>query len=126
MSCINKNTDEPPLVVATSNAEFLKSLRQSWDRPYTESAFLKDIPRLVKRVQVQTRDGALHGPAAEDTSKVEAIVALVELISRELCVCVEEKEEKEETLSAVRDIRSSLDRYGVLALCWNVHIYACM
>ena len=99
MSCINQNSDEP-LALATSNAEFLNNLRQSWDRPYAESAFLKDIPRLVKRVQVQTRDGVLHGPAAEDSSKVEAIVTLVELISRELCT----------DEAAVRDIRRSLDR----------------
>ena len=99
MSCINQKTEDP-LVRATSNAEFLKNLRESWARPYEESAFLRDIPRLVKRVQVQTRDGVLHGPQAEDTSQVEALVALVELVSRELG----------EEEAAVRAIRCSLDR----------------
>jgi hypothetical protein len=101
MSCINYKTDEPLVqTAATSNEEFLKSLRESWASPYEDSAFLKDIPRLVRRVQVQTRDGVLHGPAAEESSKVEALVWLVELLSRELGA-------EEE---AVRAIRGMLDR----------------
>lgn len=100
MSCINKDEDEP-LVQATSNKEFLESLQKTWQRSYLESAFLKDIPRLVKRVRVQTKDGVLHGPAAEETSKVEAIVSLVELISRELGLVEDEQ--------AIAGIRNSLD-----------------
>lgn len=107
MSCINKDEDEP-LVQATSNKEFLESLQKTWQRSYLESAFLKDIPRLVKRVRVQTKDGVLHGPAAEETSKVEAIVSLVELISRELGLVEDEQ--------AIAGIRNSLDRLGVTML----------
>jgi len=99
MSCINQKTDEPAFQ-ATSNAEFLSSLRSSWSQPYQESAFLKDIPRLVRRLRVQTADGVLHGPCADDLSKPEAIVALLEQVSTELAV-------EQETVSNIRSYLNS-------------------
>lgn len=101
MSCINQKSDEP-VFQATSNAEFLANLRNSWSEPYQHSAFLKDIPRLVRRVRVQTVDGVLHGPCANEVPKAEAIVALLELISTELGV----------EQNSVRNIRSNLNSLG--------------
>lgn len=101
MSCINQKEDNDQAVHATTNSEFLTSLRRSWDEQYQKSAFLRDIPRLVRRVHVQTRDGVLHPPSADDESKVEAIVRLLELISAGLGV------EQE----AVQSIRCRLERY---------------
>ena len=101
MSCINqKKKDEEPEHKSTSNEEFLRSIRGSWERHYSESAFLKDVPRLVKRIQVHTRSGACHGPVAEDAPKIEAIVQLLELISKEL------SSEEE----VVRELRQKLER----------------
>lgn len=70
----------------TTNEDFLQSLRRSWEEPLSPSSiFLKDIPRLVRRVQVQSKTdpSVWFGPFMEGT-KIEAIVALVATVSREL------------------------------------------
>jgi hypothetical protein len=113
MSCINQNVGDPVLYQATSNEQFLKQLRESWERPYEESAFLKDIPRLVRRVHVQSKTGAMHAPPGEEVSKVEAIVMLVELVSGELDVEHE----------AAREIRKEFDRCVCVCVCVSVRSY---
>lgn len=101
MSCLNQKVEEP-LLKATTNEEFLSDLRESWECPYDRSSFLKDIPRLVKRVQVQTSDGVIHVPASEESDTVGAVVALVELVAADLGVESE----------AVSEIKKSLERSG--------------
>ena len=113
MSCINqKKKDEEPEQKSTSNEEFLRSIRGSWERHYSESAFLKDVPRLVKRIRVHTRSGACHGPMAEDAPKIEAIVQLLELLSKEL------SSEEE----VVRELRQKLERCELLHQTSEIHV----
>ena len=107
MSCLSQKED-PPSPTASSNAMLLADLRRGWARPYTHSAFLKDLPRLVRRVRVETCDGVTHGPCGESEGegggggggKAEAVLRLLEVVSAQLRV--------EET--AVRALRLRLDR----------------
>jgi hypothetical protein len=110
MSCLSQKED-PPSPAASSNAMLLADLRRGWARPYTHSAFLKDLPRLVRRVRVETCDGVTHGPCCGESEsesegggggvgKAEAVLRLLEVVSAQLRV--------EET--AVRALRLRLDR----------------
>lgn len=100
MSCLNNKVDEPP-ARGTTNAEFLSTLRDSWEAPYDHTSFLKDIPRLVTRMQIQTRDGVMYTPASSvdgESGKVRAVAELVELVSAGLG---KEREAASEILSSL-------------------------
>lgn len=99
MSCMKTKEEPSPELLATTNEQFLGKMRESWQRHYEESAFLKDLPRLAKRVVLHTRAGESRGPVAAEASKVEAVVQVVEMVSEELGV----------ERDAVREIRQQLD-----------------
>lgn len=83
MSCIKQKIEEP-FAPLTTNQDFLLNLRETWQRPYTDSAFLKDIPRLVRRIKVQTSDGTIHCLASQGSSKLDAIVALLDILANDM------------------------------------------
>jgi hypothetical protein len=83
MSCL-KIEEDTPHVVRTSNDQLVSSLKDMWEADFRESAFLRDIPRLIKRTQIQTSDFEIHGPYVED-SKVWSIMKCLETISNDMC-----------------------------------------
>ena len=80
MSCISQEDVEAHHIMHT---EFLVGMRDMWAKSYRETAFLRDIPRLIKRTQVQTSDFAFHGPFADETT-VDAIYAVLSLVSTDM------------------------------------------
>mmetsp|Transcript_2097 Transcript_2097/g.3266 ORF Transcript_2097/g.3266 Transcript_2097/m.3266 type:complete len:201 (+) Transcript_2097:46-648(+) len=80
MNCLKNSKEDFVAQRLFDNQRFLNGLRASWAADYRDSAFLKDIPRLIKRVYVQTTDFRTHTPPLED-SKVEAILSVLDVIS---------------------------------------------
>jgi hypothetical protein len=81
MSCINQ--EDTALAAPAANTEFLRGMRNMWHKDYSDTAFLRDIPRLIKRTQVQTSNFEYHGPFAEEESKVGAIFSVLEVIAQD-------------------------------------------
>jgi D-alanine-D-alanine ligase-like ATP-grasp enzyme len=87
MSCLKLNQDGD-IVINNSigritNEQFVLSLRETWCSDYRETAFLKDIPRLIKRLQIQVKNCEIHGPYIDD-HKVDAILKSLEIICQDL------------------------------------------
>jgi hypothetical protein len=84
MNCLKLDAAGDVIALETheriTNEQFVASLREAWSSDYRESAFLRDIPRLIKRTQIQTSDHEIKGPFGED-DKVEAILKTLEIIS---------------------------------------------
>ena len=83
MSCL-KLDGENQVISSTSeritNEQFVTSLRETWKTDYRQSAFLRDIPRLIKRTQIQTSNYEIQGPFLEET-KVNSILKTLEVIA---------------------------------------------
>jgi hypothetical protein len=83
MSCLKLDADGDVIAMETqgriTNEQFVMSLRDAWSSDYRQSAFLRDIPRLIKRTQIQTSNYEIKGPFTED-DKVEAILKTLEII----------------------------------------------
>ena len=88
MSCLKLGQDGDVIMTSNSidritNEQFVLSLRETWCSDYRETAFLKDIPRLIKRLQIQVKSCELYGPFLEE-NKVDAILKSLEIISQDI------------------------------------------
>ena len=94
MSCLRHEGIHEPEIV---NTEFLEGMRDMWAKNYQDTAFLRDIPRLIKRTQVQTSDFMFHGPFVEE-STVDVIFTILTLVSADIGVNVDTIHEIKNTI----------------------------
>jgi hypothetical protein len=88
MSCLKLSQDGDVVIAMNSigritNEQFVLSLRETWCSDYRQTAFLKDIPRLIKRLQIQVKNCEIYGPYLDD-NKVDAILKSLEIICQDI------------------------------------------
>lgn len=56
MNCLKANE----VVEMQPDVPFVDHMRELWNEDFRQSAFLKDIPRLAKRIQIMTSRQIIH------------------------------------------------------------------
>jgi hypothetical protein len=70
---------------------FVDVVRNMWTASFLESSFLKDIPRIAKRIVIHTSDGTICGPFIEGNIK-DIISNIIQAISNNVVVDPAENE----------------------------------
>ena len=83
MNCI-KNSNA---TYVETRDEFYASIMAIWSRPLDDSSFEKDMPRLVQRIEIITKDYQQIGPYEGDSLSI--LKRLVEKIAEELNITLD-------------------------------------